>query len=289
MKIYQNFKIYFTFILLWISIQFGQIVEDTVAFTLIISIGILHGANDILIISNTQNSKLKYLKNLFIYLLIILVCVIIFLVNPFLSILTFILLSSYHFGEEHYSHKIKLPRTIEPLFFISYGLLIFTTIFYESINEVNTIMEALAKKGFEKKNIEITFFSALFVYLATNIYMYFKNNSSISLLLEEFFYLILLFVIFKTSTLIFGFSIYFILWHSIPSIIHQIQFISGDLNKKNIKIYLKKAYPFWILSVIGLPIIFVSLKDIQILEAIVFVTLFAVTAPHVWVMYKMKN
>ena len=51
---YKNFKIFFTFLLLWFSVQFGVLIEDTVAFILIITIGIIHGANDLLIISTNN-------------------------------------------------------------------------------------------------------------------------------------------------------------------------------------------------------------------------------------------
>ena len=51
LKNYQNFKIYFTFLMIWISVQFGNVVEDFIGYLLVISIGILHGANDLLILS----------------------------------------------------------------------------------------------------------------------------------------------------------------------------------------------------------------------------------------------
>ena len=51
---YQNFKIFFTFLLFWFSIQFGEVVEDIVAYFLVITLGILHGANDLLIIDRVK-------------------------------------------------------------------------------------------------------------------------------------------------------------------------------------------------------------------------------------------
>ena len=57
LKNYQNFKIYFTFLMIWISIQFGNVVEDFIGYLLVISIGILHGANDLLILSVKEKVK----------------------------------------------------------------------------------------------------------------------------------------------------------------------------------------------------------------------------------------
>ena len=47
---YQDFKIIFTVFLFWISIQFGQIVEDLIAYFMVLSLGIVHGANDLFIL-----------------------------------------------------------------------------------------------------------------------------------------------------------------------------------------------------------------------------------------------
>jgi Brp/Blh family beta-carotene 15,15'-monooxygenase len=109
------------------------------------------------------------------------------------------------------------------------------------------------------------------------------------LFFKEFFYLVLLFLVFSTSSLILGFAIYFIFWHSIPSIIHQIEFISGNLNKKNILFYIKKALIYWIISITGLLVLYQIVPQIDLFATVVFVILLAVTAPHTWVMYKMKN
>ena len=70
-KNYQNFKIYFTFFLFWLSIQFEKPIEDSIAFVLVITIGIVHGANDLLIISLKETNKNVYRNNLFIYLSIV--------------------------------------------------------------------------------------------------------------------------------------------------------------------------------------------------------------------------
>ncbi|MFQ3306224.1 MAG: hypothetical protein ACI9K4_001290, partial [Polaribacter sp.] len=81
---YQNIMLLFTFFLLWVSIQFGEVVEDFLAYIMVISVGILHGANDLFILSikdkkdkkDKKNKKdKKLIRNLLIYLGIILLCV----------------------------------------------------------------------------------------------------------------------------------------------------------------------------------------------------------------------
>lgn len=286
---YKDFMIFFTFFLFWISIQFGEVVEDYLAYIMVVSIGILHGANDLLILSTKEKMDKMFRKNLIIYVSIIFLCVIIYLFSPFIAILLFVLLSSYHFGEEHLGETINLNFLFNAVYFLAYGLFIFSLLFYQSIFEVNEIMIELTGGTFTKFQIETTLLiSAVFLFIGS-LYLVLTKKNEVEIFVKEFFYLLLLFLVFKTSSLILGFAIYFIFWHSIPSIIHQIEFISGDLNKKNILFYVKKATIYWIISLAALLVLYQLVSQIKLFATVVFVILFAVTAPHTWVMHKMKN
>tara|TARA_B110000908_G_scaffold44720_1_gene54439 strand:- start:159 stop:1043 length:885 start_codon:yes stop_codon:yes gene_type:complete len=289
MKNYQNFMLFFTFFLFWFSIQFGQLVEDSVAFVLIISLGILHGANDLLILSKGKNERKLFLKNLCIYLAIILACILIYLLSSFVAIILFILLSSYHFGEEHLGEKIKGHKLFNAIYYLAYGVFLFSMLFYVSISDVDEIMRELTQATFTKLQIEITFLISSSILLVASGYLVFKEKALLSMLLKEVFYLCLLFVVFKTSSLILGFAIYFILWHSIPSLLNQVAFIYGNLTKESVWSYVKKALIYWVISVFGMFILYQIIPQINLFSTIIFVVLFAVTAPHTWVMYRMKS
>ena len=286
---YKDFMIFFTFFLFWISIQFGEVVEDYLAYIMVVSIGILHGSNDLLILSTKDKMDKTFRKNLIIYVSIIILCVIIYLFSPFIAILLFVLLSSYHFGEEHLGETINLNFLFNAVYFLAYGLFIFSLLFYQSIFDVDEIMIELTGATFTKFQIETTLLtSAVFLFIGS-LYLVLSKKNEVEIFVKEFFYLLLLFLVFKTSSLILGFAIYFIFWHSIPSIIHQIEFISGDLSKKNILFYVTKAIIYWIISIAGLLILYQLVPQIKLFATVVFVILFAVTAPHTWVMHKMKN
>ena len=286
---YENFMLFFTFFLFWVSIQFGEVVEDFIAYILVVSVGILHGANDLLILSTKEQKDKKLIKNLSIYIGIILLCVVIYWFSSFVAIVLFVVLSAYHFGEEHLSHKINVNFVFNAVYFLSYGLFIFALLFYQSLSDVDLIMKELTGGTFSKFQIEITLIMSA-VFLSTgSIYLIIMRRNEAVLFLREFLYLVLLFLVFNTSSLILGFAIYFILWHSIPSIIHQIEFISGSLNKRNVIAYVKKALIYWVISIVGLLVLYQLLPEIKLLATVVFVILFAVTAPHTWVMHRMKN
>ena len=59
---YQDFMIFFTFLLFWISIQFGQIIEDSIAYVIVLSIGIIHGSNDFTILKKQQKNTTSFFK-----------------------------------------------------------------------------------------------------------------------------------------------------------------------------------------------------------------------------------
>ena len=82
---YQNLMIFFTFFLFWISIQFGEVVEDFLAYIMVISLGILHGANDLLILSLKEKKNKNFIKNLLLYISIIVLCLLIYLF-PFMFV-----------------------------------------------------------------------------------------------------------------------------------------------------------------------------------------------------------
>jgi Brp/Blh family beta-carotene 15,15'-monooxygenase len=286
---HENITLYFTFFLLWVSIQFGEVVEDFLAYIMVITLGILHGANDLLILSVKNKREKSILKNLLIYISIILLCLLIYFFSSFIAIVLFILLSAYHFGEEHLGERINVNSVFNFFYFLGYGMFIFALLFYQSIPNVDLIMKELTGLTFTKSQIELTLFiSAGFLCLAS-LFLIISKKNNYKLFLKELMYLLLLFLVFKTSSLILGFAIYFILWHSIPSIIHQIEFISGDLNKKSVLLYVKKAMIYWIISIVGLLTLYQILPGIELFSTVVFVILFAVTAPHTWVMHEMKN
>jgi len=289
LKNYQNFKIYFTFFMIWISVQFGNVVEDFIGYLLVISIGILHGANDLLILSVKEKVKFFNKKNLFVYLTIVLFCVLLFLIEPYLTMIVFILISSYHFGEEHFNEEISKNKWLDIVYFSSYGLFLFSILFYFSSFEVKNIMIELTGTYFENSLIYITFLISGILFILLNTYLIIIKKINSIQFFKELFFILLIAIVFANTSLILGFAVYFIFWHSVPSILNQIKFISGDFTKKNILYYFKKGIIYWIISILGLLILYYFFKNTKLLNSIVFVILFAVTAPHIWVMYKMKS
>jgi len=280
--------IFFTFLLFWTSIQFGQIIEDSIAYVIVLSIGIIHGSNDFTILRKQQSNTTSFLKSTGFYLFLIIMCIVSYILNPFISFLFFILLSSYHFGEQHLEEKVFGSKIFKSILYIAYGMLIFSLIFIENMSDVDAIMKNLTGNIIPNDWINIMFIVSLTVLVVLFAYQFTKKIKPKIQIVRELFYILLLFLVFKTSSLILGFAIYFVLWHSIPSILDQIKFLSGDYSLKTILVYLKTAFVYWLISILGLIIAYYFLDQSQF-NSIIFIVLFAVTAPHVWVMNRMKQ
>jgi Brp/Blh family beta-carotene 15,15'-monooxygenase len=162
-------------------------------------------------------------------------------------------------------------------------------LFYQTLPEVNSIMRELSNVEFSLTHIKIALIVSLVFFVVMCLFLLWRKKINLSDFSKEMFFLMLLFLVFNTATLILGFAIYFIFWHSIPSIMHQIIFISGDITKKTVLFYVKKALFYWLISILGMAILYFSIPQITIFSTFIFAILFSVTAPHIWVMYKMKN
>ncbi len=289
MKIY-HYSIVLSFLSLWLNSYFPSEGLYLLGLFLILSFGIFHGANDIVIINKSYktliNSSLYRLIG--VYLTIVLFFALFFTFFPSIALFCFVLLSAYHFGEQHWQHILKQSsKFLKFTFEFSYGCVIFGLIFMFHQVEVENIISNISDVYYNLDFINDLLIVLGIVLIAIGTYFYFSLKNFKSQLAEQLLYLLVLAIIFRVTDLIWAFSIYFVLWHSIPSLNDQIQFIYGKVDQITILKYLKKAFWYWVASILGLGILYFTLKGSQVLEALLFSFLAAVTFPHVIVISKM--
>ena len=280
--------IFFTFLLFWVSIQFGQIIEDSIAYVIVLSIGIIHGSNDFTILKKQKKNTIDLIKSTSFYLFLILLCIACYLMNSFVAILFFVILSSYHFGEQHLENKFTGSKYVKSIIYVVYGMLIFSLIFIENFKDVEVIMRNLTGEIIPNSWIETMLVSSSLLLIILIAYQFTRKIKPKIQIVRELFYVLLLYLVFESSSLILGFAIYFVLWHSIPSILDQTKFLSGGYTFKTMLEYLKTAFVYWLISITGLVIAYYYFSE-SLFNSMIFIVLFAVTAPHVWVMNRMKQ
>lgn len=274
---------------LWINSFFNDTIQFYSGFILIFLVGILHGCNDIILIKRThENETLSNNKLIIYYVLVVLFGFIMFYFIPVIALFLFIVASSYHFGEQHWNNlKHKKIKIIITIFQTIYGFLIFMLLFNFHETEVNKIIFTIIRRQIIFLDFsKILFFTSITLLILT-IILYQQIKNFRKLLLINLVYLVVFSLIFKTADLIWGFAIYFAIWHSLPSIRDQIIFIYGKISITNLKKYILNALPFWIVSLLGISVLFYFFKDYAIFETIFFSFLAAITFPHVFIMIKL--
>ena len=285
----QNFKIVISFFCIWLTSYFSQEVQFISAFVLILSFGILHGANDLVLLNKIKNvQKESTVKLLFKYVSVILFVVVIFYFLPQVALFSFIIISSFHFGEQHWSRKLSLKNEwLKKIFLLVYGFFILFLLFYFHQTEVSDIVYRIINFKIPKQIIEIPFYISSGFLFFLGLYLFLKDPKFKKQIILELFYLAVFAIIFKTTALLWGFAIYFIFWHSIPSMIDQVQYLYGSWNRDNFIKYCKSAFWFWMISLFGIAILYFVFKDEKLFEAMFFAFLAAITVPHVWVIISM--
>ena len=272
-----------------LSCLFSVNYQDMVGFSLILSVGLIHGANDLLIIKRNTSSDTNFsqFKSFIKYFGIVLAGLIFFYFFPSFALISFILVSIYHFGEQHIE-AIPLDKNLKNsrryISIISHGILLFTIIF---MNNTKVVVDV-----FSSFNIVFLNYNFLIIILIITSILYasiliIKKDLQLFLISEILFFGLFYFLSI-TSSLILCFSVYFIFFHSILSIKDQVKYIYGSNNSKSLKRYIKNSLPYFILALIFL-ILFYIYTDIDNndLLPIIFTFLAAITFPHVLVIEKM--
>ncbi|WP_084273502.1 Brp/Blh family beta-carotene 15,15'-dioxygenase [Maribacter antarcticus] len=285
-----SFTIVTTFFSLWLAIYFEEAIENMLAYLLILTFGILHGANDIKLLQKANkkiNTKKGFFITLIYYTLFVLGSGLLFLFIPTVALAAFVLFSGYHFGEQHWVSKIKVPSVLNSIFLSTYGIFILFLIFSAHAIEVSLVIEQIC--GF---NIPINFYS--YGVLSTGIITclfgaisYAKKKIKFNVVKQLFFILVLT-IVFYSSSLLLAFAIYFILWHSLPSMVDQIKYLYGAVTISNIKKYVVSSFTYWLISVLGMGIMLILFKDnLSTSLAFFFSFLAAITFPHVLVINRL--
>ena len=262
---------------------FGSIwTQNLLALIGILSLGILHGANDLKIIAKKSSfqSKSYHFKFFVLYILVVLLGIVFFLYIPKIALLSFVLISCYHFGEQHWNGRFN-DKLNSFLFYFSYGSIVFSLLFTLQYASSSEIIFQISSVRIPYQFFLISLTISFFVFILFIL----KSKMKLYTFIFEFLLLGVLALLFSKSTLLFGFGLYFVLWHSLPSLNSQLSYIYNNKTKHPFIQYIKSALVYWILALIGLSVFYfyVDVSETQYLS-IFFSFLAAITFPHAVVM-----
>jgi Brp/Blh family beta-carotene 15,15'-monooxygenase len=287
-----NIGIVLSFFALWITTYFSVEYQQITGFAIIFLFGILHGSNDLQLITKINKAETVVIgkKILLYYLVFVLSGVVLFYCLPKLALLLFILISAYHFGEQHWNilNTYKSSKTVIA-FQTIYGLFILSMLFNFHQEQVRKIMEQIINEPISSINFFLWMIVIGCLLFMSSLALLKKNTAFKNEIVVNIVYLILFGIIFRNANLIWAFAIYFIVWHSLPSIKEQICFLYGDYSIKNFVRYFKSAFIYWIFSLLGISLLYFFFRDQEIFKALFFSFLAAITFPHTLVIMKMQN
>lgn len=285
-----NIKLLSTFFLLWATSFLNPKFEDYMAYFMILTVGLLHGSNDIeLLFKNLELKRSKSYLILILYILMVLITAFFFINIPSVMLIVFILFSAYHFGEQHFTRKINIHSPLREFFFLTYGLTLFFMLFATNSDDSIRIMEQIGFSGMT----ELHYFVGLYISLGATLIV----GSILRLekvldtnILHEIFLMFLFYLIFRLATLMWAFAIYFVIWHAYPSILDQMTYLKGRVNEKGFLQYLKSSVLYWMISVSGILILFLlTSRNTEMFNALFFTLIAAISFPHIFVMRKMNK
>jgi Brp/Blh family beta-carotene 15,15'-monooxygenase len=286
---YTKIAIIITFFSLWLSGYFSSPSQQIVGLFLIFSIGILHGSNDLKLISKVTTASKPIQLALFIgsYIGTVLIASLLFYYIPSFALVAFVFFSAYHFGEQHFNAVSNNTSIFNKAMFLSYGLTILFLLFNLNSSATVEIIKSLTGFTFLTDWFQWIFTFTAVIWLLFALNMVLKKNMTWKRLLFELFLLVVFAVVFNTTTLIWAFAIYFIFWHSIPSIFEQQSFLYGEVSIKTFILYIKSSFVIWLISITALGLLFLWIEDEKILLPLMFAFLGAITFAHSFTISKM--
>ena len=283
------FRIAIFTIFLTLSYLLSANYQDMIGFALVLSVGLIHGANDLLIIKKNSKFSSNYSQfwPFFTYVGLVFIGFTFFYLFPSFALIAFIIVSVYHFGEQHLE-AITITKSLKNNYrfisIVSHGIILFTIIFMNNINTVNNVFLSFKINFLNSNTLNIILITTAIVYISTLVI----NKYLTSFIFSEILFFILFYFLSLSSTLILCFSVYFIFFHSILSIKDQVKYIYGSNDNNSLKRYILNSMPYFILAIIFL-ILFYNYTEIDNsdLLPIIFTFLAAITFPHVIVIEKM--
>jgi Brp/Blh family beta-carotene 15,15'-monooxygenase len=274
-------------------------ISPLICLLLILTIGVSHGSLD-----HVKGKRLFNILNInkisifyFSYILIAILVIIIWTIIPFISLMIFLLVASYHFGKEDTQFLINENSYFNQLLFFFKGLLIIIAPMFFHFEETVAIFKLLL--------VDNEIFYSTLEFIEVNkilpIAIILSSLSSIFLFLRKFeikkfivffdYFSILVLNYYLTPLV--AFTVYFCFLHSIRHSITLIYEIDKNDFKNGLKVFGQKALPLTVLTaifcLIGLYLLNNNYDFDSSILKIIFIGLASLTFPHILLEYFLEK
>lgn len=298
MTIFLYIFIVFAFVISNIFQLFTSISIETQIITstfFIMLVGIPHGSLDHLLLP-TQNFKSK-LKFYIFYLGLIILNLSVWSFSHLIGLVLFFLISSYHFGESQlYKFDLK-NKLIRHFTYLCWGASVIFSFFFYNLDELVLLSNSYEDTKNLLSNINLNLFS--FLFLSSNIltmmlftFFIYKFKVKVNKVISEVFFLFVIHLSSFLFPLLICFTLFFIILHSLPSLVNQYNHFKKVNNEFTIKDFIYLMAPYSLVSILFLLLIsFCSYSNVinYSVPLISIILISVITLPHSFIISKFNE
>jgi Brp/Blh family beta-carotene 15,15'-monooxygenase len=268
-------------------------IERQIAFSslVILAFGIPHGAIDhVLFFKKNEISQVKFYG---VYLGLTLLFLVGWLFQPLWSFVFFLVLSAFHFGESQLNDLRLKKSFLKPLLFLTWGLTLLVSLIYYNAEELSGYTSFFHDTQVFQVVYEHRFLSVAFVALnalTVGMLITFSEWASVNWnrLGGELFLMGLIHLTFFLFPFIIGFTMYFVVLHSIRVMSQEFQFLKNENAISTGLEFVKLLMPYSILSIFFTGVT-LWLSHIQVIPLsiplLALIIISVITLPHAVVMH----
>ncbi|WKN43793.1 Brp/Blh family beta-carotene 15,15'-dioxygenase [Tunicatimonas pelagia] len=271
--------------------QFLQEVEVILFVLIIFVIGIPHGATDHLLDRYSKGKKFSYRAFLLIYIMLGAMYAVLWYFLPLLSLLIFITISTYHFGQSQLLYlRMSQHHWLKIAGYMLWGSYTLCCIILLNWNESWQILDEIFPGLFAPllSYIKLTPYLLGFL-LVANIslftLLFVRQRMSRREFMGELFNLALIIGLAYYTPLLVGFAIYFGLWHSLVSVRIEIKKVRVQRPYFSVRSFAKTAIPLSVSTLIIFAFVFLFNQQWGLLQSpylLFFILISILTLPHVF-------
>lgn len=270
--------------------------QYSILIVLVLFIGLPHGATDFILFKHLKGLHLNKKQVFWFFFFYLSACfgyLIGWLIMPGLAIILFLLISAYHFGQSNWQW-ISFPRWLSVALYVSWGAFVLGGALLWHWGESKIVIGQLLGYPVNWPDHLMAFLQWVLLLLNAGILfgLWATGWIRLHLLLGELTTLVVLSFMFYFSPMLVGFAIYFTLWHSLGSLLNQLDFFRRKWPSFTLVNYYRQAAPYTILAVMGLIGLIVAqtfiFTDVS-LVSLFFILISCLTLPHIYLIEQSLN
>lgn len=282
--------------LLWGILGSAVWVDYSVFVVLILFTGIPHGATDHVLYQALRppEASMNWGRFLGLYLSAMLAYGVLWYFLPTLSLLVFLLLSAYHFGQSQLLYvRLSEKHPLRTILYTLWGSWLLGSILLLHLETTKEVLKGLFPEVVRvlalSESSKILIISALTVALfAVLLILYKKKRLDSYQFWEETAVILVLLALFSLTSLWISFGVYFGIWHAGASIYLEVEGLK-QIRSYSLSKFFREALPFSLVSLLGIVLLLGAgsyWETYVSLPLLFFIAISTLTLPHMVYMQK---